>query len=668
MTPALRAASLTPRFAVGGAARKEEDKLASAAEKDERIARHLKDPRVHGSATDARGRIRRRSALQNEDLVDEGEEQQENEGPVDLTGDGTLNPEEEVELEDDVAAFVPSDTDMTEATRRVAVVNCDWDHVHAKDIFAIFSHCVPFGRKLLSVQLYLSDFGRTQTEKEKQLGPDLWVRRGEEGFEEAKKEHTQKMAASNGAEETEEQEEQEEGGELENSEEPKEEEEEYFSSGKHRLYEISRMKYYYAVATFDSAETASAVYRLCDGVDIEASGVVLDLRYVDDSETFSEKPVETVSRIPPDFKPLKAFKSSALTQSRFSTSWDQDDAQRAQTVRDSFDETEEADLAVYLASDSSENDEASGEAQKQSKESKRAAIRAKYSALLEDIGGLAPDAEAGNMNREEPKEDASQSSNDDDLNQLNDVELNTSDVEELDVADDAQLGDREVTMHMDTEERAATLQRKFQRKLQTQNSDVGTLAQLKYKEKRKAAKRAKLDALAQQGEAVAQLSEAERSAQMQQLKETFGDHVETRKEKLSGKARKKEHSKEVKQQAAQNRSELKRKRMVAAQGGNLGEEQKQQSPAKDSLDERFRKRLVEDARFHIDLRSKATNKEDAVRTSRLAEAVRSERKHAGAVREGLPKAAAKDSLSTAVNYFLQQTSDEPQHKKQRVEQ
>lgn len=34
----------------------------------------------------------------------------------------------------------------------------------------------------------------------------------------------------------------------------------YFSAGKYRKYEMDRMKYYYAIAIFDSAATASVVY------------------------------------------------------------------------------------------------------------------------------------------------------------------------------------------------------------------------------------------------------------------------------------------------------------------------------------------------------------------------------------------------------------------------
>lgn len=91
-------------------------------------------------------------------------------------------------------------------------------------------------------------------------------------------------------------------------------------------------------------------------MDIEASGVVLNLQYVDDDESFGT-PVNTADRIPAHFKPLSAFKAAALTQSRFRISWDQEDAFRHFSVQDTFTGTSaEDDLAAYLAPANSDSD------------------------------------------------------------------------------------------------------------------------------------------------------------------------------------------------------------------------------------------------------------------------------------------------------------------------
>ncbi|VDN11560.1 unnamed protein product [Dibothriocephalus latus] len=82
-----------------------------------------------------------------------------------------------------------------------------------------------------------------------------------------------------------------------------------------RRYQLNRLKYFYAIAEFDSAETAAAVYEACDGVEYGSTGIRFDLRFVDDSETFS---------------------TPAVHSTRITLTWDKTPAARTEWLREQF--------------------------------------------------------------------------------------------------------------------------------------------------------------------------------------------------------------------------------------------------------------------------------------------------------------------------------------------
>lgn len=48
---------------------------------------------------------------------------------------------------------------LGDASRRLAVMNCDWEAVKAIDLLNIFQSLCPEGGKIFSVKIYPSDFG-----------------------------------------------------------------------------------------------------------------------------------------------------------------------------------------------------------------------------------------------------------------------------------------------------------------------------------------------------------------------------------------------------------------------------------------------------------------------------------------------------------------------------
>jgi hypothetical protein len=623
---------------------------------DDRFKKLVSATRKRKPTVDSRGRFLATEEDEEEEEQEEGEEVEEDEEEGTL-GEGNesseaveeieLDPEELARLENDAANWSGSEISHCDATHRIAVVNCDWDHIQLEDLFSVFFHNLPVGGKLLSVKLYLSNFGKEQIEYERMHGPNLWVKKGEEGYEEAVLENERLLAqkqeaakayleefgeeamadfddywddddvsmlkhrtdnvdgkrTSSDSNPNGETVENRKGGEL-------------FSSGKYRQYELNRMKYYYAIAEFDCTESARVVYNTCDGVDVEASGVTLDLRYVPEEENFEDEPVKVVTKIPKGFRPVKGFKSAALTQTRFQISWDQDDFSRTQKVQDSFTgEAAEDDLAAYIASSDSEDEEGG----KLTKE----AIRKKYAALLKgvvDLDGSGGDNAAGDADADEENEDDDQageeededaSSNDDDLNRFSDVELD----ENADSQDEEERGGNlEATFDMDEDDKAARLQRDVKRKLELSQADLATKDAIKNRMKRKEKKKSKKEMLKEQKEQEKAADAEEKEEHRRALKAALGDSAIDVEPKKANRLVRKERAKQLKLAEKQQKDQLKRSRLLQSQG--VDPNKAPSAPAKSAssphggeqpaavVDPRFDRRLITDPRFHLDIAAK----------------------------------------------------------------
>lgn len=270
---------------------------------------------------------------------------------------------------------------MGEATRRLALVNMDWDQITADDIYILVYGFKPLTGSIETVTIYPSRFGKERMVRENLEGPprelfDDEKRRTGSNYSEdddnghgreslpggrnryqSKRgnEHNQNGTKADSESEAEAETEPEPGTETEG-----EADEDGVNSRALRRYQLERLRYYYAVIECDSVETARHIYQHCDGSEFEKSANFLDLRFIPDSVTFSpdeDGPIKDVATgLPKNYRSKPDLYTAALQSTRVALTWDADDTERARVMRRTplnGEEQEEADLRAYLASASS---------------------------------------------------------------------------------------------------------------------------------------------------------------------------------------------------------------------------------------------------------------------------------------------------------------------------
>lgn len=291
--------------------------------------------------------------------------------------------ESEEEVEDETAETeLPShqqgDVPLGEVSKRIAVVNLDWDNIRAEDLMAVFSSFLPAGGKILNVAVYPSEFGKERMEREEMEGPpkELFAKKDDdlgsdldEGDGDGSEEEKIKKSIL------------------------KEDEGQDFDSAQLRKYQLERLRYFYAILTISSKEAAKAIYDAVDGTEYMSSANFFDLRFVPDSTDFTDDvPRDECDRMPDGYKP-NDFVTDALQHSKVKLTWDTDDKTRkdaqARAFKGGRKEIDENDLKAYLGTDSSDDEEEEVEVVDSTKGtttvkklSKKEAERARVRALL----------------------------------------------------------------------------------------------------------------------------------------------------------------------------------------------------------------------------------------------------------------------------------------------
>ncbi|XP_050128178.1 LOW QUALITY PROTEIN: pre-rRNA-processing protein esf1-like [Malus sylvestris] len=258
--------------------------------------------------------------------------------------------DEEVVFEDGAPGIEAEDIpEIEKETHRLAIVNLDWRHVKAVDLYAVLRSFLPKGGQMKSVTVYPSEFGLQRMKDEELHGPvGLFDDENEKSDED----------------------------------DDTDDDDEELIAQKMRAYEKSRLRYYFAVVECDSITTADYLYKSCDGVEFERSSNKLDLRFIPDSMEFKHPPRDVATEVPASYGGLD-FQTQALQHSKIDISWDEDEPGR-KTLKRKFtdDQLSELELKEYLASDESESDQEENDDAAEDKTDKKSKKRDMYRALL----------------------------------------------------------------------------------------------------------------------------------------------------------------------------------------------------------------------------------------------------------------------------------------------
>lgn len=143
-----------------------------------------------------------------------------------------------------------------------------------------------------------------------------------------------------------------------------------------RQYQLNRLRYYYAVAVFDSIATADKIYKECDGIEYESSATRVDLRFIPDDTTFDEdEPTDICTELPDvnSYKP-RQFTTTALQQAKVDLTWDETAVERQELGEKlssgKLNEISDQDLRKMVAYSSEEDEDSNDEGDEQQNEGK----------------------------------------------------------------------------------------------------------------------------------------------------------------------------------------------------------------------------------------------------------------------------------------------------------
>ncbi|CAG9939658.1 unnamed protein product [Clonostachys rosea f. rosea IK726] len=320
----------------------EGDKDGLEVDDDEVVQRELR--KAHEKFDPARGGG---FSSSESDSDSDSDDDDEDEDEDDEAGGATVSNSGDMQRFQDQRAEVESG----EVTKRIAIVNLDWDHIKSTDLMALFSSFLPGeSGKIEKISIYPSEFGKERMQQEEVEGPPKAL------FKDSDKRDSESDESDD-----------DDDSDLSEDEKIKKElmqegDDADFDSDALRSYQLDRLRYYYAVMVCSSLQAAKKIYESTDGTEFQSSSNFLDLRFVPDDVTFDDEPRDECDKVPESYKPVE-FVTNALQSSKVKLTWDMhpEETSRKEALDRAFtgsrSDLQDNDLRAYLASDSEGEDE-----------------------------------------------------------------------------------------------------------------------------------------------------------------------------------------------------------------------------------------------------------------------------------------------------------------------
>lgn len=294
----------------------------------------------------------------------------------DTTSDSDSDSDSDSETEDteEELAIEEEEPETGDPTRRLALVNMDWDNLTAVDLMATFAGFAKGSGEIKSITIYPSEFGKEKMAKEEKEGPARDLFASEKKMKKSKKNDDSDSDSDSDSDLSD--------IDLKNKydlnhnrekaikalyEEDKGDE---YDSKNLRKYQLQRLRYYYAIIVCDSVSVAQKIYQNCDGLEFEATANFFDLRYVPDDVDFNDdEKTDYCDHVPLNYRPKINFETSALQHSKVKLTWDETPSDRLQLASKAFSQKdiEEMDFKAYLATDSEDESDAENNDDRKSK-------------------------------------------------------------------------------------------------------------------------------------------------------------------------------------------------------------------------------------------------------------------------------------------------------------